>query len=91
MGYRGGIYNDYRWRRLHDEEINLAKSFRYKERMSFQIRVEFFNVFNRTVLPMPSGSNITLPQTLAVSGFGRLNPASVGAPRTGQLVGRITF
>jgi hypothetical protein len=53
--------------------------------------VEFFNVFNRAVLPMPSASNITLPQTLAVSGFGRLNPASVGAPRTGQLVARITF
>jgi len=55
------------------------------------MRVEFFNVFNRTVLPMPSASNITLLQTLAISGFGRLNPASVGSPRTGQLVGRITF
>jgi len=41
------------------------------------MRVEFFNVFNRTVLPMPSASNITLLQTLAISGFGRLNPASV--------------
>jgi len=40
---------------------------------------------------MPSGSNITLPQTLAVSGFGRLNPGGVGSPRTGQLVARITF
>jgi hypothetical protein len=90
-GTAAAYYNDYRWRRLHDEEVNLAKTLKYRERLSFQIRVEFFNVINRTVLPMPSATNITLPQTLAVSGFGRLNPASVGAPRTGQLVARITF
>ena len=59
--------------------------------MEFFNVFKFFNVVNRTVLPMPSASNITLPQTLAVSGFGRLNAASVGAPRTGQLMARITF
>jgi hypothetical protein len=83
-GSAAAYYNEYRWRRLHDEEINLAKTFKYRERLSFQIRVEFFNVLNRTVLPMPSSSNITTPQTVAISGFGRLNPASVGSPRTGH-------
>jgi hypothetical protein len=31
--------------------------------------------------------NITTPQTQPISGFGKLNPASVGSPRTGQFVG----
>ena len=90
-GTAAAYYSDYRWQRVHDEEANLAKTFKYRERLSFQIRAEFFNVFNRTVLPMPSSSNITTPQTQAISGFGRLNPASVGSPRTGQIVARITF
>jgi Carboxypeptidase regulatory-like domain len=90
-GTAAAYYDDYRWRRVHDEEANLAKTFSYAERLSLQVRVEFFNVFNRTVLPMPSASNITLPQTLAVNGFGRINTGAVGSPRTGQIVARITF
>jgi predicted amidohydrolase len=53
--------------------------------------VGFFNVFNRTVLSMPSSGNITTPQTLAISGFGRVNPASVGHPAQARLVARVTF
>jgi hypothetical protein len=90
-GTAAAYYSDYRWRRLHDEEANLAKTFIIKERVRFQVRAEFFNVFNRTVLNASSSGNITTPQTVPVNGFGRLNPASVGAPRTGQLVARITF
>jgi hypothetical protein len=90
-GTAAAYYNDYRWQRLHDEEASLAKTFKFKEGATFQVRAEFFNVFNRTVLPMPSSGNITTPQTQAISGFGRLNPASVGSPRTGQIVARIQF
>src|SRR5262249_676459 len=46
----GAAYsNDYRNRRQPDEEISLGRLFRIRERMSLQIRAEFFNVFNRTV------------------------------------------
>lgn len=44
-GTAAAYYNDYRWQRVHDEEANLAKSFKYRERLSFQIRAEFFKYF----------------------------------------------
>ena len=74
--------------------------------MSFNVRVEFSNVFNRTRLPQPSAGTLGLPgfatlptkQTagaltgLYSGGFGTVVPTTgTQGYRSGTLVGRITF
>ena len=56
-GTAAAYYNDYRWSRRPDEQASLGRIFRFKERMSFQIRAEFFNIFNRTFLNTPTSTN----------------------------------
>jgi len=57
----------------------LARNFRFKERYTFQVRVEFQNVFNRIQLPSPSlafnPGNVTntyqkAPNGNYIAGFG---------------------
>jgi hypothetical protein len=103
----GTLYTDFRGPRVPTENANFGRNFRIKERMNFQIRVEFVNIFNRTLMPNPS---TTLPQnpvtkTAGVnsSGFGVINtfatagsiPTTAVAPlltsRTGTLIARFTF
>ena len=95
FGTAAAYYNDYRWQRQYNESANLGKIFRIRESVSFQVRAEFFNLFNRTVLPLGNNvlasSNITIAQTQSISGFGRINTAAVGSPRTGQIVGRFQW
>jgi hypothetical protein len=80
--------------------MSLGRVFRINERMSLSIRAEFTNVFNRTILPNPTSTNELLPQTRvnnsdpnsrATGGFGWINTAAAGNPRTGQLVARFRF
>jgi hypothetical protein len=65
--------------------------------MSFQVRAELFNVFNRTYLNNPSNGNAQATASYKsngqlASGFGYINNSSVNsAPRTGQLVARFQF
>jgi hypothetical protein len=94
-------YNDYRWQRQPDEEINIGKKFLvpvgHKEPATLQIRAEFFDVFNRAFYPMPSAggnfeTNVTNNKT--TSAFGVINPANISTTtghRTGQLVARFQF
>lgn len=90
-------YNDYRYARRPNEQLNLAKSFKLAEGKTLQIRAEFFNVFNRTYLANPDTSNPLLTQTrnaqgVPTSGFGRIDSTAVGSPpRSGQLVARFQF
>ena len=42
--------------------MSLGRMFRIKERMSLQVRAEFFNVFNRTYLANPSLTAPMQPQ-----------------------------
>jgi hypothetical protein len=89
--------------RLPQENANVSRNFRLKERLNLQIRVEFTNVFNRTQLPQPSitGTNFSaLPTTISSgvykgglnTGYGVINPTSGTAnSRTGLLVARLTF
>jgi Carboxypeptidase regulatory-like domain/TonB dependent receptor len=74
----GTYYGDFRSARRPQENMNLGRTFRIKERMTFSIRAEFTNVFNRTQIGNPSTS---APQS-AVSrnsagqltgGFGTIN------------------
>jgi hypothetical protein len=99
-------FRDYRGFRYPTENANFGRTFRYKERVTFNVRVEFSNAFNRTRLPQPSAGTLpgqgfaTLPskQTsgpltgLYSSGFGTVVPTTgTSGYRTGTLVGRITF
>jgi hypothetical protein len=103
----GTLYSDFRGPRVPMENANFGRTFRIKERMSFQVRAEFVNIFNRTLLPNPITTNPQNPVTKTAginsSGFGVINtyatagsqPTSAVAPlltgRTGTLIARFTF
>jgi hypothetical protein len=95
-GTAAAYYNDFRYARRPNEQLSLGRTFRIREGMSFQVRAEFFNVFNRTYmndlvatnpLQTPTRSNGVL-----TGGFGYINPGSLNSqPRNGQLVARFQF
>ena len=71
------------------ENANIGRNFRIKERMNFQIRGEFVNIFNRTIMPNPSTSNPQSPLTrggtvngvkVLTAGYGVMN--AYAAPST---------
>ena len=65
--------------------------------MSFQIRAEFFNSFNRIYLNNPTVNNALAVQArngagVPTSGFGRIDSGSVASSRrTGQIVARFQW
>lgn len=76
--------------------MNFQRNFRFVERYSFQIRIEFQNVFNRQQLPNPTGlayaGGVGAVSPLAptyqlqpngnyISGFGTFGNLSNGAQR----------
>jgi hypothetical protein len=81
VGTWGGnaLFGDFRAQRRPQENFNIGRIFRFKERMSLQIRAEFVNIFNRTYLGNPSTtSNPQNPLSRnglgqLVSGFGVIN------------------
>ncbi len=96
---------DFRGRRKPSENANIGRNFRIKERMNFQVRGEFNNIFNRTQLGSPS---VTAPQTavarnslnILTGGFGTISAYTApgtgfNAPtlqaRTGTLIMRFSF
>ena len=103
----GTLYSDFRGPRTPTENANFGRNFRIKERMNFQIRAEFVNIFNRTLLPNPTTTNPQNPVTKTAginsAGFGVINifatagsqPTTAAAPyltgRTGTLIARFTF
>jgi hypothetical protein len=90
-GLGPAYYNDYRNRRQPDEELSLGRVFRLRERMTLQIRAEFFNVFNRTVFPTISGNNPVATATRdglgrTTGGFGFYNTAAASNVQTGGII-----
>ncbi len=96
-GAGAAYYNDYRWQRQATESMNFGRTFQIRERMSLNIRAEFFNVFNRLYLPTPSASNPLATATfnsagVPTAGFGYItNSSNIGGQRNGQLVARFQF
>jgi hypothetical protein len=95
-GSSAGYYNDYRQARRPDEQISLGRTFRIREKMTFGVRGEFFNAFNRIVYAAPSSFTPTASTTkdnngLLTGGFGYINALSSGTPRNGQVVIRFGF
>jgi hypothetical protein len=95
-GFAAPYYNDYRWQRVANEDLNFGRTFQIRERMSFQIRAEFFNAFNRLKLASPSAGNPVATPTYnsagqLTGGYGFINFTGIGGQRNGQLVARFTF
>jgi hypothetical protein len=98
-------YNDFRGQRRPIISGGLGKEFRIRERATFSLRAEFFNLFNQNLsLANPSTGSPATPPTrsngLLTGGFGFLNytgivsnsvNSSLPTPRTGQLVARFEF
>jgi len=96
-GFSAPFYNDYRFQRRPDEQLSFGRVFRIREGMSFQLRAEFFNAFNRVYLNDPSAANPLQTQTrnaqgVPTAGFGRIDTGSlISQPRNGQIVARLQF
>jgi hypothetical protein len=101
-GFAAAYYGDYRYQRRHDEQFSIGKQFKVRERMEFSVRAEFFNIFNRILVPDPDAGNALATQRRdangrTIAGFGRINTGAVAtattvvSPRSGQIVARLTF
>ncbi len=98
-GTSAPYYDYYRWQRQPGESMSLGRNFRIgKEGKDvLQIRAEFYNVFNRLFLSMPSTTNpqaaITVENGINTAGYGTIATVNgAGAqPRNGQLVARFQF
>ncbi|MCU1339010.1 MAG: hypothetical protein JWO19_4591 [Bryobacterales bacterium] len=96
FGTAAAYYDDYRQQRRPVESVSLARSIRFRERMSLMIRAEFTNIFNRTQMNDPTSTNAFATQTRTAgqptAGFGWINTSSVNnPPRQGTVVARFTF
>jgi hypothetical protein len=91
-------YNDYRAQRRPVENLAIGRRFPIRERASFNIRIEFTNLFNRTEMNDPTATNPQATQTRnaagqTTAGFGYINTlgTTFGPPRQGQIVARFQF
>jgi hypothetical protein len=103
FGSAAMFYGDYRFQRHPMENINLGRTWRFKERMSLNLRVEFSNFLNRTFYNNPSYTNPTLPVTHSAAnpaflsgGFGYISTVfaptnQLAQPRNGTIVARFSF
>jgi hypothetical protein len=99
FGTGAAYYSDYRAGRVPQENLAVGRTFRFGEGgMHFNIRAEFTNIFNRTIIPAATSTNARATQTTAngitTAGFGRINTAAApGVPtsRQGMIVGRFVF
>jgi hypothetical protein len=97
FGTSPAYYDDFRYQRRPDEQLTFGRVFAVGGGRELSLRAEFFNVFNRTQMNNPNAINPlqtqqTNPQGVPISGFGRIDTGSTyGPPRSGQLVGRISW
>jgi hypothetical protein len=95
------FYEDYRYQRHPAENINLGRTWRFKERMSLNLRVEFSNFLNRAYYNNPTATNPTTPVTRnslgnLTGGFGYISTVfaptnQLAQPRNGTIVARFSF
>jgi len=69
---------NFRGPRHPTENANFGRNFRFKERWNLQVRAEFTNIFNRTLMPAPSTTSPQNPVAknglgILTSGFGVVN------------------
>ena len=82
FGTAAAYYNDYRYQRHPVEQLGIGRLFSIREHMSLQLRIEFFNVFNRANMADPISTNALATQTrsngVPTAGFGYINSQSLG-------------
>jgi Carboxypeptidase regulatory-like domain len=97
FGNAAAYYNDYRQQRRPQEQFGIGRIFVLRERLTMQLRAEFYNVFNRTEMGTPTSTNSLGTQTLGPNGltsggFGWINYTALAVqPRNGQLLLRFNF
>ncbi|HEY4362468.1 MAG TPA: TonB-dependent receptor [Bryobacteraceae bacterium] len=99
FGTAAPYYNDYRYQRRPSEVVSVGRVFRFRERYAFTVRMNLQNIFNRTEMSNPSGTNILTPTTknaagLLTGGFGFINyvgGTTFAPPRQGTLEMRLQF
>jgi hypothetical protein len=109
FGTSAAYYGNYRWQRQPAESLSLGRTFELdrEKRTRLDLRVEFFNVFNRLFLaspaavgaltqpagPNPAAPTVRNPQGALTSGYGFVNTfnGNGSSPRTGQIVARFSF
>jgi hypothetical protein len=97
FGSSAAYYNDYRMQRRPTESFNVGRTFRIKETITFNVRGEFSNIFNRTQMNNPSSVNATTAATknalgVYTNGFGFINTGGTASlPRQGTIVARLQF
>ncbi len=79
--------NDLRQDGAANADVSLSKRFQFHERMSAQLRAEFFNLTNSPVFGVPIGGG---PVTVTNGAFGRV-VRTIGAPRQVQLGLKLLF
>ncbi|HWE52992.1 MAG TPA: TonB-dependent receptor [Bryobacteraceae bacterium] len=78
-GTSAPYYNDYRYQRRPAESMTFGRAFRFRESMALTIRMNFQNIFNRTQMGNPTGTNPTAATTCTGgSGATCTNPATAG-------------
>ena len=96
------FYGDYRGPRYPSEQLGFGKVIPLSERVTFSLRADFFNVFNRWAYPnlQNTGNPFQTPQYGSdgsiANGFGYFGDSISGAggnfaPRSGEFVARIQF
>lgn len=96
FGTTAMFFNDYRYRRRPSEALSLGRLVYLPREMTFELRMEFFNPFNRTNQADPASTNALASATTGATGltggFGWINPSASGrGARTGQLTARFQF
>jgi len=85
----GTMYSDFRGPRRPTENANFGRNFRIKERMTFQIRAEFVNIFNRNLLPNPISSGTGVNPANPVTKTAGINTGGFGVINTFATAGSI--
>lgn len=78
-GASAPYFNDFRWQRQPAESLGFGRVFRIKEGMTFQIRAEFQNIFNRYFYSTPADQ-------VGLFGLPSVNPATL-AGHQGSITG----
>jgi hypothetical protein len=74
FGVTSPYYSNFRWQRQPAESMGIGRIFQIHERLSLQVRAEFYNIFNRLFYSLPSDA---APNGLA--GLAAVNPATLTA------------
>jgi hypothetical protein len=90
------FYGDYRGPRYPNEQLGIGKMITFKEGVTFSLRADFFNVFNRWAFPnFPNRSNPFASgsgsQLFGVFGGSISGAGGNYSPRSGEIVARIQF